>query len=163
MRFSALIAVAVAAIVAGCGGASSTSTSVTTTGSTASSTTAAVKPPSFVSLRHCEQLDGIGTSLVQALQAGTRGGKLRLHAAVGASRSLADAAPSEVRPDLRLMAQTLSRLDAVLAKAGYKPGQTPTASQVAVLQAASQSFNLAKLRAAQHHVARWWRQNCAGI
>jgi hypothetical protein len=163
MRFSALRAVAVAAIVAGCGGSSSTSTPVTTTGSTASSTIAAVKPPSFVSVGNCEQLDGIGTALAQALQAGTRGGKLRLHAAISASRSLADAAPSEIQPDLRLSAETFSRLAGALAKAGYTPGRIPTASQVAVIKAASRPFNLARLRAAEHHIARWWRQNCEGI
>jgi hypothetical protein len=163
MRFSALTAVAVAAIVAGCGGSTSTSTSVTTTGSTVSSTIAAVKPPSFVSVGNCEQLDGIVTAFAQALQAGTSGGKLRLHAAISASRSLADSAPSEIHPDLRLMAQTFSILAAALAKAGYTPGRIPTASQVAVIQAASQPLNLAKLRAAEHHVARWWRQNCEGI
>jgi hypothetical protein len=122
-----------------------------------------VKSPSFVSIGNCEQLDGIGTTLVHALRASARGSRLRLRAAVSASRTLANAAPSGIRPDLQLMAQTFSRLAATLAKAGYKPGQIPTASQIAVIQAASQSFNLAKLRAADHHVARWWRQNCAGI
>jgi hypothetical protein len=116
-----------------------------------------------VSIGNCEQLDGIGTALAEALQAGTRGRKLRLHASIGASRSLADAAPSEIQPDLRLMAQTLSRLAGALAKAGYTPGRIPTASQVAVIKAATQPLNLAKLRAAEHHVARWWRQNCEGI
>ena len=176
-----VVLVAVAAIVAaGCGGSSSTTTSVTTTGSgaaaassaassaaaatsaaeaAASSTQAAAELPSWANVDKCQQLAEIGTTFAQALHAS----KPNLQAAVNALQSLAKATPSEISPDVQLLAQTSSNFASALAKSGYTPGQVPTASQIADVQTAAQGFTQPQVRAAEQHVSAWAHQNCAGL
>ena len=51
----------------------------------------------------------------------------------------------------------------VLAKAGYKPGSTPTAAQIAALSQASKTFSDPKLKQAEQHLESWAKSNCAGV
>lgn len=155
------------AMVAGCGSSSttsstsSTSTSAATkapsaTGTSKSSTGA----PSFASGNNCLQLGGLGTKFAQAMAAARSGGKLNLQAAVSVYHDLANAAPSEIRPDLQLTAQAFSTFAGALAKAGYTPGKTPTPAQLAGLQSAVQIFSKPQFQAAEHRVSVWAHQHC---
>ncbi len=180
MRLSVvtIAVVAVAALAAGCGSSSSSATSaasssassisnsvssaVSSAVSNASSNaaSAAGASPTFANTGNCQQLAGIGAKFAQAIQASTSGGKLNLQTAVSAYQSLASAAPSAIRPDLQLLAQTFSSFASALSKVGYTPGQVPTASQIAGIEAAGQLFNQAKLQAAEQHLSAWAHQNC---
>jgi hypothetical protein len=171
MRLTAMptVLVAVALIIAGCGSSSSTATSSsasapgttsTTATSAAKSTTTAASAPSFSSASNCQQLMGLGSKYGQAISAATTGGKFNLQAVVGLYQSLANAAPAAIRPDLQQTAQAMVSFAATLSRAGYKPGQVPTAAETAALQAASKQFTQPKFRAAAQHLSTWVRQNC---
>jgi len=48
-------------------------------------------------------------------------------------------------------------------KAGIKPGTTPTAAQIAQIEAAAKAFSSPKLRAAEQHLSAWAQKNCGGV
>ena len=162
------LAVAVVAIVAGCGGSSNSATSAATTASSATTasrapaaTTTSTSTPSFASAQNCLQFAGLGAKFAQAISATTSGGKIDLQSEVNAYQALANAAPSEIRPDLQLIAQAFTSFAAALSKAGYTPGTVPTAGQIAALQTAAQAFSQPQLRAAEQRLSAWAHQNCS--
>ena len=156
-----VVLVAVVAIIAGCGGSSNSATSAATTASSApAATTTSTAPPSFASAQSCPQLAGLGSKFAQAMSATTSGRKFDLQTAVNAYQTLANAAPSKIRPDLQLIAQAFTSFAAALTKAGYTPGKVPTAGQIAALQTAGQAFSQPRLRAAEQRLSVWARQNC---
>ena len=169
MRFRAMsaVSVAVVAMISGCGGSSNSATSAATTtssGATASSapaaTTTSTAAPSFASAQNCLQLGGVGAKFAQALSATISGGHFDLHTAVNAYQAMANAAPSEIRPDLELIAQAFTSFATALSKAGYTPGNVPTASQISALQSAGQAFSQPQLRAAEQRISVWAQHNC---
>jgi hypothetical protein len=169
MRFMAtsVVAVAVVAIIAGCGGSSNSATSAATTASSAAAassapaaTTTSTVAPSFASAQNCLQLSGLGAKFAQAMSATTSGGKFDLQTVVNAYQALANAAPSEIRPDLQVIAQEFTAFATALSKAGYTPGTVPTAGQIAALQTAAQAFSQPQLRAAEQRLSVWARHNC---
>ncbi|MEA2196141.1 MAG: hypothetical protein QOJ25_192 [Solirubrobacteraceae bacterium] len=153
---------AVAAIVAGCGSSSSTTTSAASNAPTPSTSAGATTHAAtgFADAGNCQQLAGVGAKFGQALSAATTGGHPNLQGIASAYQGLANAAPSEIRPDVQVIAQVFTSYVGALSKVGFKVGQTPTPSQVAGIQAATQSFNQPKLRAAEQHITAWARQNC---
>lgn len=169
MRFRAIsvVAVAVVAIIAGCGGSSNSATSAATTASSAASASSAPAAtttsaaPSFASAQNCLQLVGLEAKFAQAMSATTGGGKFDLQTVVNAYQALANAAPSEIRPDLQLIAQAFTSFATAPAKAGYTLGTVPTAGQIAALQTAAQAFSQPQLRAAEQRLLVWARQNCS--
>lgn len=168
IRATSVALLAVALAPAGCGSSSSTSTSAAATRATASAasthaaTTRATTPATqaFASAPNCQQLAGVGAKLAQAMGAASSGGKFNLQAAVAAYQGLVNAAPSEIRPDLQLMARAFSSFATALSKAGYAPGKVPTAAQLAGLQSAAQALNQPQLRSAEQKLSAWARQNC---
>jgi len=166
MRFRAASVVVACALVAGCGGSSKSKTSASTTASgatTASGVTTATTStgaPSFASAQNCQQLAGVGAKYAQAISPTTSGGNLDLQAAASTYQALANAAPAEIRPDLQTTAQAFSSFAAALSKVGYKPGQVPTAAQLAALQSAVQVSSQPNFRAAEQRISAWARQNC---
>jgi hypothetical protein len=153
--------VAVVVIVAGCGGSNKTATSAATTApSTISASTTSAAAPSFASATNCQQLAGVGAKFAQAMSAASRGGKFGLQTAVSAYQALASAAPTQIRPDVQLMAQAFSSFAAALSKAGYAPGKVPSPSQIAGLTTAAKIFSQPKLRAAGQRLSAWAHQNC---
>ncbi len=177
---AAIVTIAVAA--AGCGGSNnhsnsgnksttssttttqaatqSTATPPATTKSTSTASTPASSVGSFASSGNCLQLAGVGEKFAQALSAATGSGHLDLNAAVSAFKGLANGAPSGIRPDLQLIAQSFGSFASALAKAHYTVGQVPNASQVATLQAAASQLNTSKIQAAETAIANWARANC---
>jgi hypothetical protein len=155
-------------MIAGCGSSSSSSSSsstATSASSKAPSATGTSKTstgaPSFASGHNCLQLGGLGAKFAQAMAAARTGGKLNLQAAVSAYQNLANAAPSEIRPDLQITAQVFSSFAGALAKVGYTPGKTPTPAQLAGLQSAVQVFSQPQFRTAERRLSVWAHQHCA--
>ncbi len=73
---------------------------------------------------------------------------------------MANAAPSEIRPDIQLVAQAFTSFATALSKAGYTPGTVPTAGQIAALQTAGQAFSQPQLHAAEQRISVWAQHNC---
>jgi hypothetical protein len=78
-------------------------------------------------------------------------------------KSLASAAPSEIRGDFETFAGAFSAYAAALSKSGYKPGKVPTAAQLTALASASKAFSSTKLQAAEKHLTAWSQKNCGGL
>ena len=77
-------------------------------------------------------------------------------------QALANAAPSEIRSDFLTYATAFSTYGEALAKAGFKPGATPTGAQLAQLSVAVKALTTAKVQAATQHLATWSQANCGG-
>jgi hypothetical protein len=167
------VAVAVLAIVglvlsAGCGSKKNASsppapTTTTTTTTTATSASAggssgrSIKP-SFASTKNCAQLASLASRI--ASSGNPTGGKVDLNRYSDAMDALANAAPDEIRPDFKTFADALKDFARAMSDAGLKPGETPTAAQIAKLTAASQKLSTPKFRAATEHLEAWGQKNC---
>ncbi len=167
-----VLVLGVVVLAAGCGGgkkaASSTSTSAattTTTTTSASATTTSTKAaaPTLASTHNCLQLAALGAKGATSLQA--TGGNFAATAANEGKllQAMASAAPSEIRADFETFVSAFNEYAQAIQKAGFKPGATPTAAQVATLEAATKSFSTAKLQKAEQHLSAWASKNCGGL
>ena len=165
-KLLSILVVVFVVIAAGCGGgkkksaspataATTTSTVATTTGAT--TTTAS---PTFASTKNCAQLLGLAAKFAQALGAASGNAKASITDEAKAFQAMAAAAPSEIRGDFETLASAFNAYAQAFAKAGIKAGQTPTAAQLAQMQAAAKAFSTPKLRAAEQHLSVWGRKNC---
>ena len=148
-------------LAAGCGGSSKKSASPTTTSTPAAPTSTSGTLPTFAT-KNCPQLKALGTKLAQALQTTSGNAETRLRKEAQLFRSYANAAPAEVRADFQTLAGAFTTYVNALLKAGIKPGTTPTAAQVAQIQAAAKAFDSPKLRVAERHLTAWAQKNCGG-
>jgi hypothetical protein len=159
------LALIVLVVVAGCGGgkkktvAPATTAAAATTNSVTAETTATVKAPSFASTKNCSELVSLGAKLSAALQSSS-GGTNSIEDEANVFKAMAAAAPDEIRGDFETFAGAFLAYAKALGKAGFKPGTTPTAAQVAALTAASKSFSGPKLLVAERHITAWARTNC---
>jgi hypothetical protein len=94
------------------------------------------------------------------MAAASSGGKYNLSAAVAAYRALANAAPSAIRPDLQTLAGAFTAYATAVGKAGFKPGQVPSPTQIAAIEAAAKQFSNTKLLAASKAIESWAAKNC---
>src|SRR5579864_3657254 len=163
-----VLVLGVVVVTAGCGGgkkaASSTSTAATTTSARATTTEAnRAAAPTFASAHNCLQLAALGAKVAKSLQ--PTGGNLAAAAANEGKllQAMASAAPSEIRADFETFVSAFNDYAKAIQKAGFKPGATPTAAQVATLEAATKSFSTAKLQQAEQHLAAWASKNCGGL
>jgi hypothetical protein len=150
-------------LVAGCGGgkkkaASTTSAAATTAAAVTTSSSSGT--PTFASAKNCKDLAALGAKMSAALQAASANGKSGLSDEANIFKAMASAAPSEIRGDFETFASAFSSYAEALSKAKFKPGQTPTAAQIAALTNAAKSFNTPKLQAAEQHLAAWGQKNC---
>lgn len=154
----------IAALAAGCGSSGQAATTAATTNATRTATTtatttnAAPTSSSFASNANCQQLASLGLSFERALAAARAGGTQ--FAGVAAFQALANAAPSEIRPDLQLVARAFATYAASLAKLGLKAGTAPTPTQMSGIYVALQAFGAPPVRAATARVRAWVHRNC---
>lgn len=158
-----LVAVAVLTLTlgaAGCGSkkssAPATTTSTSTSSSRASSATATAH--AFTSVKNCQKLRQLGVQLSQAITA--NGGSRTSQGLAKAYADFANHAPAEIRGDLKTLAGAFKTYLDALTKAGYKPGSTPTAAQLAALAQAANSFTMPKMAAAEQHLTAWVKKSC---
>ena len=78
--------------------------------------------------------------------------------------AFADAAPEEIRDDLKTIAQGYADFAKALSDAGFDPGsgQPPAVSDLQGITAAAQKLNTADFKAAVDHVNQWFRDECSG-
>jgi hypothetical protein len=89
------------------------------------------------------------------------GSKFNETAAAADFQSLANAAPSTIRPDLETITKAFTTFAAAFKKSGYEIGKAPTAAQTAALQAAVAVFNEPNLKAAEVALQAWSKKNCS--
>jgi len=178
MRSRAIVTVVLGvlliALVAACGSKkSSTGTTTPTTptttaagsqgtdtgSSSGTSTSSSSGSGSFASTKNCKDLEGLAAKVSQSFQPNGNG-ELDLKKEADALDALANAAPSEIKSDFKTFADAFKKFAQIYGDVKIKPGETPTAAQIAKLTEAAKSFNTAKLQQATQHLSAWASSHC---
>jgi len=164
MRWLAVLVMALALVVAGCGGGDdSTASDETTVEETTTSedtttseetTDTDVDASAILGDEDCLKLASIGATLAQAVTGATD------EEATEAFQNLVDDVPDEIKADVQVLADWFAEYSAKLKDIGLQAGQTPTAAQVAQLQAALADTNQEELTAASERLQAWANANC---
>jgi hypothetical protein len=164
MRWLAVFVMALALVAAGCGGADdSTASDETTVGETTASedtttseetTDTDVDASAILGDEDCVKLASIGATFAQAVTGATD------EEATEAFQNLVDDVPDEIKADVQVLADWFADYSAKLKDIGLQAGQTPTAAQVAQLQAALADTNQEELTAASERLQAWASENC---
>jgi hypothetical protein len=164
MRWLAVLVMALALVVAGCGGGDdSTASDETTVEETTTSedtttseetTDTDVDASAILGDEDCLKLASIGATFAQAVTGATD------EEATEAFQNLVDDVPDEIKADVQVLADWFAEYSAKLKDIGLQAGQTPTAAQVAQLQAALADTNQEELTAASERLQAWANANC---
>jgi hypothetical protein len=170
----ALVALAALTLAAaGCGGGgkngsgttappATTSTTATATRATTTraTTTAGSTASSFAgiaSAADCRSLVGLSEKFASAV--GGSADNVDTKKVSQLLQQFAEKAPSEVRPDFKVLADDYSKIaDAV---GNLKTGATPDAATLGKLQKLATQIDSAKLAQASQHITAWLRKNCS--
>ena len=164
MRWLAVLVMALALVAAGCGGGDdSTASDETTVEETTTSedtttseetTDTDVDASTILGDEDCLKLASIGATFAQAVTGATD------EEATEAFQNLVDDVPDEIKADVQVLADWFAEYSAKLKDIGLQAGQTPTAAQVAQLQAALADTNQEELTAASERLQAWANANC---
>jgi len=164
MRLLAVLVMALALVAAGCGGGDdSTASDETTVEETTTSedtttseetTDTDVDASAILGDEDCLKLASIGATFAQAVTGATD------EEATEAFQNLVDDVPDEIKADVQVLADWFAEYSAKLKDIGLQAGQTPTAAQVAQLQAALADTNQEELTAASERLQAWANANC---
>jgi len=167
----------VVAAAAGCGGGSkssspptTTSASTTSSSSSSSSTSSSASSSSSSSssvtssgsTKNCSKLVALGSKVSQSLLTQSSSGITSLQSESKAVQAAAASAPAAIKSDVETLAAAYANYATQLKKAGFKPGSTPTAAQIAAFVAAIQKDTTPKLNAAIQNIEAWAKKNCNG-
>jgi hypothetical protein len=169
----AVLGVLVIALVAACGSkksSSGTTTTATTEASgqgsgagsgsgSGSGSGAGSGSKSFASTKNCKELEGLAAKVSQSFQPNANG-EIDLNKEADALDALAGAAPDEIKSDFKTFADAFKQFAKAYGDVKLKPGETPSAAQIAKLGELSKSFNTAKLQQATQHLAAWGQSHC---
>jgi murein L,D-transpeptidase YcbB/YkuD len=148
------------AAAAGCGGSKSSSPPTTTSASTSSSSTSSVT--ATASTKNCSKLVALGSKVSQSLLTQSSSGITSLQSEAKAVQAAASSAPAAIKDDVETLAAAYANYATQLKKAGFKPGSTPTAAQIATFVAAIQKDTTPKLNAAIQSIEAWAKKSCNG-
>ncbi len=171
---SAAVAVAFLMLVAsGCGGSKNESSSAagtttstetssvetdTTTGASTGTTGSTERSATLTDA--CTELDELGQKYSAALaQAGT-GTDASLGAIAVAISQLSSDVPDVLRDDIKTIAGAVTVYAKVAQGLRLKPGEAPSATQIAALTKAAKTFSAGKVGAAVNRVSAWVSKNC---
>ncbi len=172
---AALLLAAVLA-VAGCGGGSKSSTpappTVTVGATTPTKTTTETLPATHAtttttttgsgatSLKDCGSLTTFGQKFSQAIAASAGSGVAGLGAEADAFKAFANKAPAEIRDQLLIIGDALSKYAEALKGVDLKAGQVPSADTLAKLQSASKEISQPDVAAAGQKISAYVQAHC---
>jgi hypothetical protein len=165
-RVSILLVLAACVLAAAaCGGGkksangttASTTTSTTSTAGSTTTTSGTKTSPAFASGK-CKDLAASAAKIGKQLGAASQSGNLEN--VQKQLRAFVAVAPSEIRGDVRTIADAVTKYVNGLKGVHLTPGKTPTASDIQKLQALVSSINEQKVRAAEAHIEAWAKKNC---
>jgi len=165
---SAVGVVVLGVMLAGCGGGGSkkssaspttqatqtTQTTQTVPATTATQTTSGT--PNFATSGNCRDL----ATSAQKFSAALTGASGDIKKQADIFQKFADKAPSEIRADVKTIADAFSKIAA--SGVTLKTGQVPSSDQLAKLQAAVKQIDQAKVTAASQRISAWVQKNCNG-
>jgi hypothetical protein len=169
-RIIVLLLAALALVAAGCGGDNSseasgdTSTTVAeettteeTTEETTSDATETTSTDDDVSLSgKCAEFAGLGAKISEAMAGGNAG----LDEASALFDELASQVPDEIKADFQVIAKNFSKIADALKEVDIKPGETPSAEDLAKLQELTSSLDSAEVQKASANIEKWAAANC---
>ena len=168
----AVLGVLVIALLAACGSKKSSSGATTATTASAASgqgsgsgtgsgsgSGSSSGSKSFASTKNCKELEGLAAKVSQSFQPNANG-EIDLNKEADALDALAGAAPDEIKSDFKTFADAFKQFAKAYGDVKLKPGETPSAAQIAKLGELSKSFNTAKLQQATQHLAAWGQSHC---
>jgi hypothetical protein len=165
---SAVGVVVLGVMLVGCGGGGSkkSSASPTTQATQTTQTTQTVPAttgtqttsgtPNFATSGNCRDL----ATSAQKFSAALTGASGDIKKQADIFQKFADKAPSEIRADVKTIADAFSKIAA--SGVTLKTGQVPSSDQLAKLQAAVKQIDQAKVTAASQRVSAWVQKNCNG-
>jgi hypothetical protein len=115
----------------------------------------------FTASRCADEARRMAEAQAASLQAAT-GGTDTLEEAADAFDEMADAAPSEIRADMRILAEAYAAYVSIIADANFNPasGQAPSAETMEKLQEAAEKFDNDEFKAASERVTKWFAEEC---
>ena len=90
--------------------------------------------PSFASTKNCKELEGLAAKVSQSFQPNANG-ELDLSKEADALDALANAAPDDIKGDFKTFADAFKKFAKAYGDVKLKPGETPSAAQIAKLAA----------------------------
>ena len=172
----AALLLAVVLAVAGCGGGSKSSTpappTVTVGATTPTKTTTETLPATHAtttttttgsgatSLKDYGSLTTFGQQFSKAIAASAGSGVAGLGAEADAFKAFANKAPAEIRDQLLIIGDALSKYAAALKGVDLKAGQVPSADTLAKLQAASKEISQPDVAAAGQKISAYVQAHC---
>ena len=162
---AALAGLLLVALAAGCGSSKSSSSSTTSSSSGSSSSSSSSSSSgssggtSFKSTKNCAQLAALASKVAQSLNP-TGNAEKDVNNEVKLFDKLADAAPDEIKSDLRTFADAFQSFAKTYSSVKITMGQAPSAADLAKLQTAAKAFSAPKVRAAEQHLSAWAQKNC---
>lgn len=167
MRWLSILVVALALVAVGCGGgddesSASDDTTVeetltdTTTDETTTEDAGTDTDADFdFADEDCQALLGVGASIAAAFASASGG-----EANTDELAELASKVPDEIKADVETLAAAFAEYSDRLADVGVEAGATPSAEQLAELQAALASLDQEELTAASQRIEAWAQENC---
>lgn len=165
---------------AGCGGGSNSAADTSTTTTTSESTTTEEATTTETNATEteteststeasgfnfgsgdCRKLAEAGANLSQSFSSASTD-KEKLEQAKQLYQSFVDKAPSEIKPDLQVLADAYSKIVDAVGNLNVKPGETPDAATIQKFQEALASIDNVKVRKASEHLTSWVTSNCTG-
>jgi hypothetical protein len=107
----------------------------------------------------CRKLAEAGKDLAAAMSSATSD-KQKLEQAKQLYQSFVDKAPSDIKPDLQVLADAYSKIVDAVGDLNLKPGETPDAATIQKFQTALASIDNAKVQTASQHLTTWVTSNC---
>jgi hypothetical protein len=138
--------------------AAPTTTAVATTAA-APTTTSAASSGGFASESNCAQLGSLAAKVAASLTPSSSLSDTLKNEEKELS-ALENAAPSEIKGDFTTFFDAFKQYADAIVKAGFTPGKTPTAQQIAALSNAVKVLETPKLKAAEAHLTAWAHKNC---
>lgn len=114
----------------------------------------------------CAELASVGMKFAEAMGA-SQGSSGDLEDTKKYFDELADKAPEEIRDDFATLAEAWTAIVEVYSDLGIKPGETPSADDIAKLSAAgeelSKKLDNAKFEQASENISKWANENCTAV
>lgn len=164
MRVRAAFIITGLLLVAGCGGSDSKSSDSVKADAGSSSTSASASASAsgvFDSKRCAGAVAGMAkvTAAIPEAMSGKSGD---LQDSVKAFDKFAEAAPKEIRDDLKTLAAAYAKVAKVLKDIDFDPasGKAPSAEQMQKLASISTTLDTKETQAASDRVSAWFEKNC---
>jgi len=109
----------------------------------------------------CTKVANLAIEFSNAIAKSSSGSSEDLDTTAKAFENFANQVPEEIRDDFKVIAAAFAKYVQVIKDLDLKPGQTPSAKDIAKLTSAAQELDNAQVTAANASVTKWTSKNCS--